>query len=142
MRLGVLISVVTFGCAAPRLEFEGPVPLPEPGGAGIVDAGSGAVGAGPAVRDALTARAASFVGLGTVELYGFAPLRSWGTTTIRGFEADVDTSLTELIPTIETVGSARASLENLQGDHLHDLQHAADLLAEQLALSHTLAGRC
>jgi CubicO group peptidase (beta-lactamase class C family) len=68
MRLGVLILVVTFGCAAPRLELEGPVPLPEPGGAGIVDAGSGAVGAGPAVRDALTARAASFVGLGTVEL--------------------------------------------------------------------------
>lgn len=61
---------------------------------------------------------------GTVELYGFAPLRSWGTTTIRGFEADVDTSLTELIPTIETVGSARASLEKGRFGVMTDLYYA------------------
>jgi hypothetical protein len=61
---------------------------------------------------------------GTVELYGFAPLRSWGTTTIRGFEADVDTSLEELIPTIETVGSARASLENGRFGLMTDLYYA------------------
>ncbi|MEB3318057.1 MAG: hypothetical protein VKO39_07955 [Cyanobacteriota bacterium] len=47
----------------------------------------------------------------TVELYGFAPLRTTGTTTIRGFEAEVDTSLGELIPLIETVGSVRGSVE-------------------------------
>jgi len=61
---------------------------------------------------------------GTVELYGFAPLRSWGTTTIRGFEADVDTSLAELIPTIETVGSARASLEKGRFGVMTDLYYA------------------
>ena len=61
---------------------------------------------------------------GTLELYGFAPLRSWGTTTIRGFEADVDTSLAELIPTIETVGSARASLENGRFGLMTDLYYA------------------
>jgi hypothetical protein len=61
---------------------------------------------------------------GTVELYGFAPLRSWGTTTIRGFEADVDTSLAELIPMIETVGSARASLEKGRFGVMTDLYYA------------------
>lgn len=61
---------------------------------------------------------------GTVELYGFAPLRSWGTTTIRGFEADVDTSLAELIPTIETAGSARASLEKGRFGLMTDLYYA------------------
>jgi hypothetical protein len=47
----------------------------------------------------------------TVELYGFAPLRTTGTSTVRGFEADVDTSLSTLIPLIETVGSVRGSVE-------------------------------
>lgn len=61
---------------------------------------------------------------GTVELYGFAPMRSWGSTTIRGFEADVDTSLGELIPTIETVGSARASVEQGRFGLMTDLYYA------------------
>ena len=61
---------------------------------------------------------------GTVELYGFAPLRSRGTTTIKGFEADVDTSLSELIPLIETVGSGRASLENGRFGLMADLYYA------------------
>jgi hypothetical protein len=61
---------------------------------------------------------------GTVELYGFAPLRSWGSTTINGFEADVDTSLGELIPTIETVGSARASVEHGRFGLMTDLYYA------------------
>jgi hypothetical protein len=60
----------------------------------------------------------------TVELYGFVPVRSWGTTTIRGFEAEVDTSLAELIPLIETVGSARGSLENGRFGLLADLYYA------------------
>lgn len=61
---------------------------------------------------------------GTLELYGFAPIRSWGTTTIKGFEADVDTSLSELIPLIETVGSARASIENGRFGLMTDLYYA------------------
>lgn len=61
---------------------------------------------------------------GTVELYGFAPVRSWGTTSIRGFNADFDTSLGELIPLIESVGSARGSLENGRFGLMADLYYA------------------
>jgi hypothetical protein len=60
---------------------------------------------------------------GTVELYGFAPLRTTGTTTIRGFEADVDTSLGELIPLIEMVGSVRGSVEKGRFGLLTDLSY-------------------
>jgi hypothetical protein len=60
---------------------------------------------------------------GTVELYGFAPLRTTGTTTIRGFEAEVDTSLGALIPLIETVGSARGSIEKGRLGLLGDLYY-------------------
>jgi len=67
----------------------------------------------------------------TVELYGFAPLRTTGTTTIRGFEADVDTSLGELIPLIETVGSVRGSLEKGRFGLLTDLLYVQ--LGDQVA---------
>lgn len=59
----------------------------------------------------------------TVELYGFAPLRTTGTTTVRGFEADVDTSLSTLIPLIETVGSVRGSVERGRFGLLTDLSY-------------------
>jgi hypothetical protein len=58
-----------------------------------------------------------------VELYGFAPLRTTGTTTVRGFEADVDTSLGALLPLIETVGSARGSVEHGRFGLLTDLSY-------------------
>jgi hypothetical protein len=60
---------------------------------------------------------------GTLELYGFAPLRTTGTTTIRGFEAEIDTSLGELIPLIETVGSVRGSIERGRVGLLTDLSY-------------------
>jgi hypothetical protein len=60
---------------------------------------------------------------GTLELYGFAPLRTTGTTTIRGFDADVDTSLGELIPLIESVGSVRGSVEKGRLGLLTDLYY-------------------
>jgi hypothetical protein len=59
----------------------------------------------------------------TVELYGFAPLRTTGTTTVRGFEVDVDTSLSTLIPLIETVGSVRGSVEQGRFGLLGDLSY-------------------
>lgn len=59
----------------------------------------------------------------TLELYGFAPLRTTGTTTIRGFESDLDTSLGTLIPLIETVGSVRGSVENGRVGLLTDLYY-------------------
>ena len=59
----------------------------------------------------------------TLELYGFAPLRTTGTTTIRGFASDLDTSLGELIPLIETVGSVRGSVEKGRVGLLTDLSY-------------------
>jgi hypothetical protein len=59
----------------------------------------------------------------TVELYGFAPLRTTGTTTIRGFEADVDTSLGALLPLIQSVGSVRGSVEKERFGLLTDLSY-------------------
>jgi hypothetical protein len=58
-----------------------------------------------------------------VELYGFAPLRTTGTTTVRGFSTDVDTSLGTLIPLIESVGSVRGSVEKGRFGLLTDLYY-------------------
>lgn len=60
----------------------------------------------------------------TVELYGFAPVRTWGTTSIRGFDADFDTSLGALIPLLETVGSARGSVESGRFGLMADVYYA------------------
>ncbi|MEB3259890.1 MAG: hypothetical protein VKP63_04595 [Cyanobacteriota bacterium] len=59
----------------------------------------------------------------TVELYGFAPLRTTGTATVRGFETEVDTSLSTLIPLIETAGFVRGSVEQGRFGVLTDLSY-------------------
>ena len=57
---------------------------------------------------------------GTVELYGFAALRTTGTTTISGREAEVDQNLGEILEVLRFAASARGSVEKgrlgLQGD--------------------------
>jgi hypothetical protein len=57
---------------------------------------------------------------GTVELYGFAPLRATGSVTIRGQEAEVDQDLGEILSVLRFAASARGSVEKgrlgLQGD--------------------------
>ena len=60
---------------------------------------------------------------GTLELYGFAPIRTTGTTTVRGFTADTDLWLGDLIPLIRTTGSARASVENGRLGLLADISY-------------------
>ncbi|MFN9643564.1 MAG: hypothetical protein ACK6BG_00225 [Cyanobacteriota bacterium] len=67
----------------------------------------------------------------TIELYGFAPLRTTGTTTIRGFEAEGDISLGALLPLIQSVGSARGSLEKDRFGVLTDLSYVQ--LGDQVA---------
>ena len=47
----------------------------------------------------------------TLELYGFAPIRTTGDTTVRGFTAETDLWLGDLIPLIQMTASARGSLE-------------------------------
>jgi hypothetical protein len=48
---------------------------------------------------------------GTFELYGFAPLRTTGTTTIRGLEAEVDQDLGEILDVLRFAASGRGSIE-------------------------------
>lgn len=86
---------------------------------------------GPAVSSTSPTGAEDQAWRATVELYGFLPVRTTGTTTIRGFSADVDTSLAELLPLIETVGSVRGSLEKGRFGVLSDLYYAQ--LSEEIA---------
>lgn len=48
---------------------------------------------------------------GTVELYGFAPLRTTGTTTIRDREAEVDLGLGQVLDALRFAASGRGSVE-------------------------------
>ncbi|MFN5161418.1 MAG: hypothetical protein ACK5IA_05970 [Cyanobacteriota bacterium] len=60
---------------------------------------------------------------GTLELSGFAPIRTTGSTTVRGFTADTDLWLGDLIPLIRTTGSARASVEKGRLGLLADISY-------------------
>ncbi|QPN61597.1 hypothetical protein H8F24_07975 [Synechococcus sp. CBW1002] len=60
----------------------------------------------------------------TVELYGFLPIRLTGTTTIRGFSADTDLDLGDLISRLQSATSARGSVEYGRIGLLTDLSYA------------------
>jgi hypothetical protein len=59
----------------------------------------------------------------TLELYGFAPIRTTGDTTVRGFTAETDLWLGDLIPLIQMTASARGSLEQGRFGLLADLRY-------------------
>ncbi|MEB3264855.1 MAG: hypothetical protein VKJ66_10830 [Synechococcus sp.] len=59
----------------------------------------------------------------TVELYGFGPLRTTGTTTIRGFSSDVDLDLGQALDALEWATSVRGSLERGRWGLLSDLSY-------------------
>ena len=59
----------------------------------------------------------------TLELYGFAPIRTTGDTTVRGFSAETDLWLGDLIPLIQMTASARGSLEQGRFGLLADLSY-------------------
>jgi len=59
----------------------------------------------------------------TLELYGFVPIRTTGSTTVRGFTADTDLWLGDLIPLIQMTASARGSLEQGRFGLLADLSY-------------------
>ena len=48
---------------------------------------------------------------GTVELYGFAPLRTTGTTTVKGFNTDLDLDLGQVLRPLTGVAYIRGSVE-------------------------------
>jgi len=60
---------------------------------------------------------------GTVELYGLAPLRTTGTTTINGFEADTDLDLGDILSSLKWVSSLRGSVERERWGLLTDLSY-------------------
>ena len=60
---------------------------------------------------------------GTAELYGFAPLRATGTTTIQGFEADTDLNLGDILSKLMWATSARGSIEKGRWGLLTDLSY-------------------
>lgn len=60
---------------------------------------------------------------GTVELYGFAPLRVTGTTTIQGFEADTDLNLGDILSSLRWATSLRGSVERGRWGLLTDLSY-------------------
>jgi hypothetical protein len=59
----------------------------------------------------------------TLELYGFVPIRTTGDTTVRGFTAETDLWLGDLIPLIQMTASARGSLEQGRIGLLADLSY-------------------
>ncbi|WP_198006430.1 hypothetical protein [Cyanobium sp. PCC 7001] len=60
---------------------------------------------------------------GTVELYGFAPLRATGSVTIRGFESDVDSDLGDILSALDWATFVRASVEKGRWGLLTDLSY-------------------
>jgi hypothetical protein len=60
---------------------------------------------------------------GTVELYGFTPLRSSGTTTVRGFEADFDLDLGDILSDLDGAFYLRGSVERGRWGVLTDLSY-------------------
>ncbi len=59
----------------------------------------------------------------TLELYGFAPILTTGDTTVRGFTAETDLWLGDLIPLIQMTAAARGSLEQGRIGLLADLSY-------------------
>ncbi|MEB3182866.1 MAG: hypothetical protein VKN15_00575 [Cyanobacteriota bacterium] len=56
-----------------------------------------------------------------MELYGFAPLRTTGSTTVRGFTADIDLDLGEVLEKLQWASHLRASVERGRWGLLTDL---------------------
>ncbi|SBO41805.1 hypothetical protein [Cyanobium sp. NIES-981] len=60
---------------------------------------------------------------GTVEIYGFAPLRATGSVTIRGFESDVDADLGDILSALDWLTYVRGSVEKGRWGLLTDLSY-------------------
>lgn len=60
---------------------------------------------------------------GTVELYGFAPLRTSGTTTVRGLSTDFDLDLGQVLRPLTGIATVRGSVEYGRVGLLTDLSY-------------------
>jgi hypothetical protein len=59
----------------------------------------------------------------TIDLYGFVPIRTKSTVSIKGLDATSDVSFSEVLPLIQMTASARASLEKGRLGLLTDLNY-------------------
>jgi hypothetical protein len=60
---------------------------------------------------------------GTVELYGFAPLRATGGVTVRGFNSEVDADLGDILSALDWAAFVRGSVEKGRWGVLTDLSY-------------------
>jgi opacity protein-like surface antigen len=65
----------------------------------------------PGSGEPATSEAAPSPWAGTVELYGFAPLRTTGSTTVKGFETDLDLNLGQVLRALTGTAAIRGSVE-------------------------------
>lgn len=106
MHLGLLFSglLPLFGVASPALAQEAVAGAPPTITAeGVIDQDT------PAAPQNDPRPEPSWAG--TVELYGFAPLRTTGTATIQGFETDLDLDLDQVLRPLTSVAYIRGSVE-------------------------------
>jgi len=62
---------------------------------------------------------------GSVELYGFAPLRTTGTTTVRGFSTDLDLDLGQVLRPLTAAAFIRGSVEHGRFGLLTDISYVS-----------------
>lgn len=62
---------------------------------------------------------------GTVELYGFAPLRTTGSTTVKGFETDLDLNLGQVLRALTGTAAIRGSVEHGRIGLLTDISYVS-----------------
>jgi hypothetical protein len=125
--MGVLLMCVAYRpaslvCAGVALVIGSDLPvraqsltIPEP--AGGADASAAPTPAGSAPVESPSPWT------GSLELYGFGPLRITGDTTVRGFTADTDLSLGDVLPSLEFAFSLRGAVERDRVGLLTDLNY-------------------
>jgi hypothetical protein len=115
------------GLAGPPLPASAqaaPAAAPTTGAAAANDPTAGSPAAAPAASPtALEAPAAPNPWAGSLELYGFLPILTTSSTTVKGFTADTTIWLGDLIPLIQMTGSGRGSVEYGRFGLLADLSY-------------------
>jgi hypothetical protein len=78
----------------------------------------------PAPQPAEAAQPSESPWAGSLELYGFVPIHTTGSTTVKGFTADTDIWLPAAIPLIQMAASGRGSVEYGRFGFLSDLSYS------------------
>ncbi|WP_259701794.1 hypothetical protein [Synechococcus sp. CS-1324] len=79
----------------------------------------------PAPAEASSTEASPSPWAATVELYGFAPLRTFGSTTVRGFSTDFDLDLGQVLRPLTGAATIRGSVEHGRLGLLTDISYVS-----------------